>query len=89
MAIGATRGTVMRLVLRDGITISGIGIAIGLMLSVPVGRLLGTAFVGLGPLSPWVFAIAPATVVALTIAACLTPAWRSSLVEPVAVLRLE
>ena len=89
MAIGATRGTVMRLVLRDGITISGIGFAIGLMLSVPVGRLLGTAFVGLGPLSPWVFAIAPATVVGLTISACLTPAWRSSLVDPVVVLRLE
>ena len=89
LAIGATRGAVVRLVLRDGIVIAGIGIAIGLLVSVPLGRLLGTAFVGLGPLSPWVFALAPAAVIALTLAACLVPAWRASMVEPVAVLRLE
>ena len=89
LAIGATRGDVVRLVLRDGVVIAGSGIAVGLLLSVPLGRLLGTAFVGLGPLSPWVFALAPAAVVALTFAACLVPAWRSSMVDPIAVLRLE
>jgi ABC-type antimicrobial peptide transport system permease subunit len=89
LAIGATRGTVVRLVLREGAFIAAAGIGIGLLLSAPVGRALGAAFVGLGPLNLWVFAIVPTVVLALTLTACLVPALRSSMVAPVTVLKLE
>ena len=89
VALGATRGAVLRLVLRDGALIAAVGIAIGLLLSAPMSHLLGAAFVGLGPLSLWVFAIVPTMMLALTLTACLMPALRASMVTPVTVLRLE
>jgi ABC-type antimicrobial peptide transport system permease subunit len=89
VALGATRGAVLRLVLREGASIAAVGIAIGLVLSAPMSHLLRAAFVGLGPLSPWAFAIVPAMMLALTLTACLMPALRASMAAPVTVLRLE
>jgi putative ABC transport system permease protein len=89
LSIGATRGDILRLVLREGLTLSGVGIAIGLMLGVPIHQSLGVALVGLGPLSPWTLVIVPAGLVLVTIAACLAPALRASRVDPTMVLRLE
>jgi ABC-type lipoprotein release transport system permease subunit len=45
--------------------------------------------VGLGPISPWIAVISSVGLVAVTIAACVAPAWRASLVNPTTVLRLD
>jgi putative ABC transport system permease protein len=89
MSIGATRGDILRLVLREGVRLAAVGIFVGLVVSVPIQRALHATLVGLGPLSPWALVVVPLGLVAVTIAACLAPAWRASLVDPTTVLRLE
>jgi ABC-type antimicrobial peptide transport system permease subunit len=89
MSIGATRADILRLVMREGAVLAGIGILLGLLLSVPVQRALGAALAGLGPLSVWTLVIAPLGLLLVTMAACLEPAWRAARVDAVHVMRLE
>lgn len=89
ISIGASRADILRLVLREGVNLAVIGIVLGLGLSLPVHRALSAVLVGVGPISPWIVVIAPIGLVIVTIGACLAPAWRASLVNPTAVLRLE
>jgi putative ABC transport system permease protein len=89
MSVGASRGDILRLVLRESLKLSALGIVLGVALSVPIQRFLGLALVGLGPLSPWTLVIVPCGLVLVTMAACLAPAWRASQVDPTMVLRLE
>jgi len=89
MSIGATRADILRLVMREGFVLAGIGILVGLVLSVPVQRALGAALAGLGPLSAWTLVVAPLGLLLVTMAACLGPAWRAAHVDAVEVMRVE
>jgi putative ABC transport system permease protein len=89
MAVGARRADILQLVLREGGRLSLTGIVLGLVLSIPISRLLSAAFVGVGPLSLWTLAIVPVGLALATIAACLTPAWRAAVISPTTVLRLD
>jgi predicted lysophospholipase L1 biosynthesis ABC-type transport system permease subunit len=89
ISIGASRADILRLVLREGANLSAAGIVLGVVLSLPIQRGLSSVLVGLGPISPWIVVIAPLGLVFVTIAACVAPAWRASLVNPTTVLRLE
>jgi putative ABC transport system permease protein len=89
MSIGASRADILHLVLREGANLSALGIVLGLIISIPVQRTLSAVLVGLGPISPWIVVIAPLGLVFVTMAACMAPAWRASLVNPTTVLRLE
>ncbi len=89
MALGARRADVLRMVLRQGLLLSGIGIAIGLAGSVGVRTLLSIGLVGLGVTSPIVLVIVPLILIVVTMAACYLPARRASLVDPLRALRYE
>jgi predicted permease len=89
MALGATRADVLRLVLRQGFTLSMTGIAIGLVASEAVRRGFAFGLVGLGALSPWWMAAAPVAVLLATLAACYIPARRASRINPVSALHYE
>ncbi len=89
MAIGATRGDILRLVLGQGLTISLVGAAIGLALAVPVFRVLAASMVGVGPLSTWTLAIVPAGLISLAALASYFPARRASAIRPTVALRYE
>jgi len=89
MALGARRKDVLRMVLRQGLLLSGIGIAIGLAASVGVRSLLSIGLVGLGVTSPIVLVIVPLSLVVVTMAACYLPARRASLIDPLRALRYE
>ena len=66
MALGATESDVLWLVLREGLALTLAGVAIGLLLSWAVGRLVSGMLYDVSPLDPVVFAAAP---VLLTVAA--------------------
>jgi predicted permease len=87
MAIGAGRGEVLRMVLRQGLVLALSGMAVGLLLSAGAARLLRSAFPGNSPL-PVYLLVAP-MVLAVTMLAAYFPARRASRVDPMTALRDE
>lgn len=87
MALGASRPAVLRLVLRQGMTLVAAGIAIGLGCSLLLGRAFSKLLFGLSPADP--LALAGASVVLLLVAfvAAYVPALTASRMEPMKALR--
>jgi ABC-type antimicrobial peptide transport system permease subunit len=89
MAIGAGRSDVLKMVLRQGLTLALAGILVGSIASVAVGRMVTAGLVGLGAPNPATYVIVPIVLIVLTIAASYFPARRASRVDPLRALRYE
>lgn len=89
MALGAQRGQVLWMVLRDGLKVSLVGIALGLPLSYAAARLLSSMLFGLQPGDPLTFATALAGIILVTLLAGFIPARRAASVDPMVALRWE
>jgi predicted permease len=90
IAIGATPASVQRMVLRQGTVFTCAGLAIGLVLAIPLARnMLPNFVVGTDPLAVTVLLGVPATLAAATMAACWFPARRAAKVNPSRTLRME
>lgn len=89
MALGAERESVMRLMLLDGLRPTLIGLVLGLVASMAITRLIRTVLYGTSPLDVTVFALAVATLLISSTAACLIPAWRAARINPMHALRSE
>jgi predicted permease len=89
MAIGADRRSVLRMILRQGLTLSLFGIAVGGVITVAVKKLLTAALSGLGSLNTITLVVVPIVLVVVTLAACYIPARRASMVDPMVALRYE
>ena len=89
MAIGARSTDVFRLILRQGLGVTLIGIAIGLVISAGVSRLMGKLLYGVSPTDPITYASAAALWLLVAAAACYLPARRAANVDPMEVLRNE
>jgi putative ABC transport system permease protein len=89
VALGAQRGEVVRLVMRRGILLTGLGIALGITGAVTLGRLLSSMLFGLTPLDPFTYAGVAAFFTAVAITAAYLPARRAAKVDPVIALRYE
>jgi predicted permease len=87
MAIGAGRGEVLRMVLRQGFVLAVSGLGVGLVLSAGVAPLLRSTFPGDSPLGAYLV-VTPA-VLAVTMLAAYLPARRASRVDPMTALRHE
>ena len=89
MALGASRGTVMRMVVRDGFTLALAGILVGVPCALLVGRLAGALLYGVTPSDPIALGGAALVFVVLGAAGGLLPARRASSVDPMTALRNE
>jgi len=89
MAVGADRRDVLRMVLRQGLSLSLVGIALGLVLSLGAASLLSSVIEGVRRAEPLAFLVVPLTLLAVTLAATLLPARRAALVEPIKALHHE
>ena len=89
MALGADRGHVLTLVLRQGLVLAGIGVAIGVVLAGLGSRLLESLLFGVGGLDPIAFLGACALFAIVTLAASYFPARRAARVDPMVALRSE
>jgi predicted permease len=82
IALGATRGDILWLVMRQGAMIAAGGTAIGLAAGVAAARSLGTLLYGTSIADPQTLAGASATLVVTIMLACYVPARRASLIDP-------
>jgi predicted permease len=89
MTLGAQRADVVRMVLRQGMSLVAIGAAIGLLLAAAAGRVLGRLLFGLPPLDPVTFGGATLLFAAIGLAACYVPIRRATRISPVEALRYE
>jgi predicted permease len=89
MAVGANPTSVLRMVLRHGLVLSGAGIGVGLVASVATGGLLGGVFPGQGRIDLSTYALVVPVLVLVTLAAAYLPARRASRVDPLVALRSE
>lgn len=87
MAIGADPGAVARLVLRQGMRLTAIGAAIGLVLSLAASQLLSSMLVGVSARDPEVYIVVPLTLAAISLLACYVPARRAARIDPLRALR--
>ncbi len=89
MALGGSRGDVMGLVLRQGIALVGVGLAIGIVGAALLARLLRSLLLDVDPLDPVAFLGVVLVLVCASLVACLVPAQRAMRVDPLLALRRE
>jgi putative ABC transport system permease protein len=89
LALGATRGGVARLVLREGVLVALAGLAAGLLVALAAGRLLSSLLFGVAASDPATFAGAAIFLLAVALIASALPALRAARLDPVEVLRSE
>jgi putative ABC transport system permease protein len=88
-ALGAGRGEVVAMVIRQGMTIALIGTIAGLVTAVAVARPMTSLLYEVSPSDPYIFAAASAVLLLTGLAASLGPALRAASVEPLVALRSE
>jgi putative ABC transport system permease protein len=89
MALGAQRGDVMRLVLRESFVLAIVGVAVGLAAAFGLTRLMAGLLFGVSTTDPWIFAAMAAIVVAVALVASYAPASRAARLDPTRALRSE
>jgi putative ABC transport system permease protein len=89
MALGAQTGDVMRMIIRQGIALAGLGAAIGLGGAALAARLMKSMLVNVSPADPVTFTLLPLALLAVALAACWLPARRATKVDPMVALRTE
>lgn len=89
MALGADRGSIYTLVLRDGLTPIALGAVAGVAAAFAMARVLGSLLFEVSPYDPMVTGAAVGVLMAVGAMACLLPARRAAAVEPMEALRTE
>jgi predicted permease len=89
MAIGAGRRSILFAVLRRAVVLAGIGIAVGIALSVGLSRAIRSQLFGVTELEPWAYVTASGLLAAIVVLASLAPAIRATRMNLAEVLRAE
>jgi putative ABC transport system permease protein len=88
-ALGADAPAVLRLVVRQGLSLALIGIVIGLAASLGLTRFLQSLLFGVKPMDPVTFVAAALLWTTIALLACYIPARRATKVDPIVALRYE
>ena len=89
LALGARRADVIRMVLREGLSLTAIGSAIGVILAAAMSRVLAGFLFGIPPLDPMTFAGTTVLFTVIGVAACCVPVLRATRIDPTQALRYE
>ena len=86
MALGARRGDILRMFLRKGVALAGLGIVAGLVCSAFAASMMASLLYGVRPHDPAVFLIVPLLLFAIAILASYLPARRATMLDPIIAL---
>jgi putative ABC transport system permease protein len=89
VALGGSQTDVAKLVLGQGMTVVGLGIAMGLGIAFATTRLMSSLLFNVGATDPLAYATGGALLFAVAAVACAVPAFRAMRLQPAAVLRNE
>jgi putative ABC transport system permease protein len=89
MALGAAHSHTLRLVLREGLRVSAIGIGIGLLAALALSRVMAGYVYGISSTDPFTFAVACLLLISVALLASYIPARRAAKVDPIVALRSE
>ena len=89
IALGAQRRRLIALILTDGLWPALLGLAVGLVASGTIVRLIASMLYDTQPLNVAIFATVAGVLMLIAVVACLVPAWRASRIDPLQALRME
>jgi putative ABC transport system permease protein len=89
MALGAQRADILRMVLRQGVTLVAIGVGLGVSVALALGRFLANFLFGIRPYDPLTYLGVSLLLVTVAVVACVIPARRATQVDPLVALRYE
>ena len=89
MALGASRDSVLTMVVRQGLTLVAVGLVVGIVGALVAGRVLSAYLYQTAPRDPLIFAGVALVFILSGIVACLIPARRATTVDPLIALRAD
>src|SRR5437762_1664897 len=89
LALGASRSSILRIVLRQGLGLATVGAAIGLVCALIVSHLMASLLYGVRPTDPLTFVAVAVLFIGVAVLACYLPACRAMKVDPMVALRYE
>jgi predicted permease len=89
VALGAQRGQILRLIMRQGFVLAATGVVVGIVLAFLLTRFLASLLFGVLPFDPVTFVCVGSLLTLIALAACYLPARRATHVDPLVALRYE
>ena len=86
-ALGASAGNLRTLILREGMRLTVIGLAMGLVATIPATDVVSSMLYGVGTYDPLTISAVGAVLFGVAGLACLLPAWRITKADPLEALR--
>jgi len=88
-ALGASRRSILTMVIRQGMTLTALGILLGLAGAMAAGQAISAMLFGVLPLDPAAYLGVIAMLGIVSVLACLVPSWRAAMIDPMVALRYE